>query len=263
MAEFTMLYSGSSGNSALLRDNSKYLLIDMGKSAGLTNKKLKEIDADINNLMGILITHEHSDHIAGLNVFLKKHNIPIYSKRATLDFLYYNNLVPNNTKLIDIDENEIDVGGFGVKAFSLPHDAVDCAGYKITTQNGKSLAYASDLGIVNETIFNNLNNSDIVCLEANYDYNMLIYGYYPDYLKRRINSEKGHLKNEDSAKTLFNLHVNGCNNFMLCHISDKNNTPTHVLNSVRNEFIHNDIIPNKMFKVVAAKRHDISQIICF
>ncbi len=261
MAEFTMLYSGSSGNSAFLREEDKYLLVDMGKSSTLTQKKLQELNAPLSSLMGILITHEHSDHIAGLNVFLKKYNIPIYSKKATLNYLYDNNLVPQSAILYDIGDEQADVGGFGVKSFSTPHDALDCTGYRITTPKGKTIALATDLGYISPEIYNNLTGADFVNIESNYDYDMLFNGPYPYYLKKRIDGNNGHLKNEDCAKTIAELHKNGCEKFMLCHISDKNNTMEHALNSVRNEFIKNDIIPNKSFKLTAARRNEISPII--
>ncbi len=260
MAEFTMLYSGSSGNSALLKEDDKCLLIDMGKSATLTNKKLLELNVNINMLEGILITHEHIDHVAGLNVFLKKHNIPVYSKSKTLDYLYKNRLVPHDAKLIDLNEREVEIGSFKVKAFQVPHDAQDCTGFRISTKSGKTLAYASDLGNVSEEVYGNLQNAHLVALEANYDYNMLIAGFYPDYLKRRIHSDNGHLRNEDCAKTLLNLHKSGCDKFVLCHISDKNNTAALALESIRAHFIENGVIPNENFSVLAASRHEITPI---
>ncbi len=260
MAEFTMLYSGSSGNCAFFKDGEEFLLIDMGKSATLTKKKLLQLNAPIDMLSGILITHEHVDHIAGLNVFLKKHNVPVYAKTKTLDYLHNKQLVPVNAKLIDINHCEMQIGSFAVKAFSLPHDAQDCAGYRITNKSGKTLAYASDLGCVGEDVYSNLKNADIVALEANYNLNMLANGFYPEYLKKRIHSDKGHLQNEDCAKTLFKLHMDGCNKFVLCHISDKNNTAALALKSIMAHFAEKGVVPNKNINVIAAQRHEITPI---
>ena len=109
MARFTTLYSGSSGNSALVEENGRYLLVDMGKSCRMTQNALKGLGLPLADLGGILVTHEHSDHVSGLAIFLKYHPVPVYGSAATLDYLACRGLVPPGAELIDIDGRTEDV----------------------------------------------------------------------------------------------------------------------------------------------------------
>lgn len=263
MAEFTTLYSGSSGNCAFLREDGRYLLIDMGKSSRMTLAKLKTLDAPLANLGGILVTHEHSDHISGLAVFLKQCCVPVYGSAATLDYLEEHNLVPPGTELCAIDGREEDVCGFGVQGFATSHDSVDCCGYRITTPSGHIAAVATDLGYVSDEVLANLLLADLVSLEANYDYHMLMTGRYPYYLKTRIASQRGHLCNDESAATLIRLLQNGCKKFALCHISQENNTPLLVLESVKAALLEQAIVPEADCVIQAALRHDVSPMLQF
>lgn len=263
MAEFTTLYSGSSGNCAFLREGERYLLIDMGKSSRMTIGKLKTLEAPLAELGGILVTHEHSDHVSGLAVFLKQCSVPVYGSAATLDYLVDHNLVPPGTDLRAIDGREEDVNGFGVQGFATSHDSVDCCGYRITTPQGRVAAVATDLGYVSDEVLANLLLADLVSLEANYDYHMLMTGRYPYYLKTRIASQRGHLCNEESAAALIRLLQNGCKKFALCHISQENNTPLLVLEAVKAALLDSGLVPEADCAIQAALRHDISPILDF
>lgn len=263
MAHFTTLYSGSSGNCAYVEEGGRYLLVDMGKSCRITKTALKTLDAPIANLAGILITHEHSDHIGGLHVFLKQHQVPVYGNAATLDFLAERNLVPPTADLIEIDGRQEDIGGFGVCSYETSHDSVACRGYRITTPSGKTASIATDLGYVSDEVLANLYMADLVSLEANYDYHMLMTGSYPYYLKTRIASKRGHLCNDESAETLVRLLQAGCKKFALCHISQENNAPSQVLESVRTALLKHTVIPEADCIVQPARRHEISPIIEF
>ena len=185
MARFTTLYSGSSGNSALVEENGRYLLVDMGKSCRMTQNALKGLGLPLADLGGILVTHEHSDHVSGLAIFLKYHPVPVYGSAATLDYLACRGLVPPGAELIDIDGRTEDVCGFAVQSFETSHDSVACRGYRITTPLGRVAGVATDLGYVSDEVLANLLLADVVALEANYDYNMLMTGPYPYYLKTR------------------------------------------------------------------------------
>ena len=112
-----------------------------------------------------------------------------------------------------------------MQSFETSHDSVACRGYRITTPSGKVVSIATDLGFVSDEVLANLLLSDVVALEANYDEQMLLLGPYPRMLKQRIASRRGHLSNDESAQTLVRLMINGCKKFMLCHISQENNTP--------------------------------------
>ena len=128
MSEFISLYSGSSGNSSVVRCGDHYLIIDMGKGVRTTGAALKSLGLNIADCDGILVTHEHSDHVKGLSTFLKKNPLPVYGGADTLDFLDANGIVPPTCELNTLSRREEDIGAFGVQAFPTSHD-VPCVGY--------------------------------------------------------------------------------------------------------------------------------------
>ena len=225
MASFQSLYSGSSGNSSLIRDGSTALLVDMGKNCKTTINALYDTGVSAAALSGIIITHEHSDHIAGLNVFLKHHPVPLFGPDKTLEYLYCNALVPENTDLIPVEQDEeIVVGDISFSGFRTNHDSVDCFGYRFFFSNGGQAAIATDLGSISDTVSDRLRDCDFVALESNYDEGMLKFGRYPLYLKQRIASSMGHLSNFDCAETLAEIAKTDTR-FMLMHLSAENNAP--------------------------------------
>ena len=199
MALFTTLYSGSSGNCGLVREGNQYLLVDMGKSCRTTLTALRRLDLAISDCAGILVTHEHSDHVAGLDTFLKKYPIPVYSSADTLDALDSRGTLPPAVETSAMDGgNPFDIGPFKVSSFPTSHD-VPCCGYRIETPDGRRMALATDLGILTPVVQDSLLGCDLVALEANYDAFSLHGGPYPYYLKQRIASDRGHLDNKACA----------------------------------------------------------------
>ena len=169
MALFTTLYSGSSGNCGLVREGNQYLLVDMGKSCRTTLTALRRLDLAISDCAGILVTHEHSDHVAGLDTFLKKYPIPVYSSADTLDALDSRGTLPPAVETSAMDGgNPFDIGPFKVSSFPTSHD-VPCCGYRIETPDGRRMALATDLGILTPVVQDSLLGCDLVALEANYD----------------------------------------------------------------------------------------------
>ena len=168
MAYFTTLYSGSSGNCALIRSDDKYLLIDMGKSCRTTLTALKSLGLAVSDCVGILVTHEHSDHVSGLDTFLKKHLVPLYGCADTLDTLASRGTIPPAVEAIPVDGQTLEIGSFTVTSFPTSHD-VPCCGYRIRTPEGRVMAFATDLGYLTPVVQDNLMGCDLVALEANYD----------------------------------------------------------------------------------------------
>ena len=187
MAEFISLYSGSSGNSSVVRCGAQYLIVDMGKGVRTTTAALKSLGLAISDCAGILVTHEHSDHVKGLSTFLKKNPLPVYGAAATLDFLDANDIVPANCALNALEGREEDIGCFGVQSFPTSHD-VPCVGYRIHTPDNKTMTIATDLGVLTPPVHQALSGCDLVALESNYDLHMLRSGPYPYYLRARIES---------------------------------------------------------------------------
>ena len=238
MAYFTTLYSGSSGNCALIRREDKYLLIDMGKSCRTTLTALKSLGLAVSDCVGILVTHEHSDHVSGLDTFLKKHPVPLYGCADTLDTLASRGTIP-------------------------PSHDVPCCGYRIRTPEGRVMAFATDLGYLTPVVQDNLMGCDLVALEANYDAFSLHGGPYPYYLKVRIASDRGHLDNKACAAEILDLIQDGCKKFALCHLSQTNNSPELVMTTVYNVLLAAGIQPGRDVLIQTQSRSEVSPYIEF
>ena len=241
MAFYQALFSGSSGNSSIVSENNEHLLIDLGKNCKQVCLALENAQIDINNIKGVLITHEHDDHISALKVFNKKHKIPIYARAKTLNYLIEKGYIQNDTKTIEIDDEPIKISNFIVKSFLTPHDSICCCGYNITTQNNSKISIATDIGEVTKEVYLNLVNTNLVVLEANYDKSMLMLGPYPFLLKKRVRSNIGHLSNDACARTISKLIKDGCSKFALCHLSGENNFPVVALDTVTHKIIEDNV----------------------
>lgn len=256
MARFVTLYSGSSGNASVIEEDGDFILIDIGKSCKATITALKERNLSPDRLKGVLITHEHTDHIGGLEVFSRHVPAPVYSHPHTLEMLRRKGHLSAgiDCRPLETDANH-SVGGFNVASFSLSHDTDVCSGYRVTTPAQKTAAYATDLGVVSKTVFERLKDAELVALEANYDADMLRFGRYPAYLKKRIASEVGHLSNEESASVVAELMADGCNKFAFCHLSEENNRPQQVQLALEETLAaYNVEIPDEC-EVQIARRH--------
>ncbi len=262
MAEFTSLYSGSAGNCSVIRCGEKYLLVDMGKGVRVTTNALKTLGLNISDCDGILITHEHSDHVKGLSTFLKKYPLPVYGAADTLDMLDQNGIVPPAVDLYTLSSREEDIGGFGVQAFATSHD-VPCVGYRVHTPDGRTMAIATDLGVLTPAVHTALSGCDLVALESNYDLHMLRTGPYPYYLRSRIESARGHLSNDECAAKVLELIQEGCKKFALCHLSQENNTPCAALQTVFNTLAVAGVVPEKDCVVQTQRRSEVSPVLQF
>ena len=263
MAEFISLYSGSSGNSSVVRCGQRYLIVDMGKGVRTTSAALKALGLAVSDCDGILVTHEHSDHVKGLSTFLKKHPLPVYGAEETLGFLEENHVVPPFCDMTALTPGrEAEIGGFGVKAFPTSHD-VPCVGYRIHTPDGKTMTIATDLGMLTPPVHEALSGCDLVALESNYDLHMLRSGPYPYYLRARIESVRGHLSNDECSAKLLELIQSGCKKFALCHLSQENNTPSLALQTVFTTLGAAGVVPEKDCIVQAQRRNEVSPALTF
>lgn len=196
--------SGSSGNCIYIGSDSTHLLVDAGISNKRIQQGLNEIGLTGNDVNGILITHEHSDHIKGLGVLSRKYEIPIYGTRETLDEIAAAGSLGKFDKgLLTPVCPDLDfmVGDLTVKPFKIDHDAANPVAYRV--QNGeKSVAVATDMGHFDQYIIDHLQGLDALLLESNHDVRMLETGPYPYYLKRRILGDHGHLSNENAGRLL-------------------------------------------------------------
>lgn len=217
--------SGSSGNCIYVGSEDTHLLVDTGISKKRIEAGLKELEIKGEELDGILVTHEHSDHIQGLGVFSRKYGIPIYATPGTIRGIEgYSGLGKMPEGLfhpIHTDEKFV-LGDIEIDPFTISHDANEPCGYRLES-SGKSVAVATDLGIYNDYIVKKLEKLDAVLLEANHDIHMLEVGAYPYPLKRRIMGDKGHLSNELSGQLLCDILHDNLKHIVLGHLSKENN----------------------------------------
>ena len=260
MLNFCSLYSGSSGNSLLVSTENTNILIDAGVSSKKIETALNTLNIDPCNLDGILITHEHSDHIQGLGTFAKKFDLPVYVNKKTLDAMpkQKEKISEKNINLIKIEE-KFEINDLKIKPFSIPHDAVNPCGFSIFKDN-KKMSIATDIGHMTNGILKNLEDSLFVLLESNYDPEVLMYSKYPYPLKNRIRGPIGHLSNQDAGKTISCLLHSGLKQAMLGHLSKESNFPELAYKTVIEDLIANNYDENSL-NLYVAKRDEQSKII--
>jgi phosphoribosyl 1,2-cyclic phosphodiesterase len=227
--EICALASGSSGNCFYIRNDKSAVLIDAGKSAKQIVARLEKINQNPRLIKGIFLTHEHSDHIKGVDVFARAFNIPIYATKSMI----HSNFLCSNEKLIkEMGNNEvITLGGMKIEAFSKSHKAVDPVSFNIF--NGKKISIITDVGYPCKNIISNVSDSDFLCLESNYDTEMLESGPYPYYLKKWIKGNDGHLSNLQASLCVLEHGTPKLKNVILSHISQNNNTPEKAFETFR------------------------------
>lgn len=222
---FCSLFSGSSGNSSFVSFGDVRLLIDAGKSARAIERALIEIDVHPSSLNGILVTHEHSDHIKGIQVLSKKYGLDVYASHGTWHAMAHkmDGVLPWQIREFYPDE-DFYIGNVNVLPFQIPHDAAQPVGFCLES-GGKKVSFATDLGHTTKDIIDRAAHSDVLLLEANHDVDMLKNGPYPAMLKRRILGTKGHLSNDACADGLLKLLPLGVRRVYLGHLSRENNVP--------------------------------------
>ncbi len=256
--------SGSSGNAIYVGTENTHILVDAGISKkrieeGLTTIGLSGFDID-----AILITHEHSDHIQGLGVFVRKYPVPIFGTMKTLNAIQMTkslgNISPVLFHAIKPDE-EFVIGDIIVHPMKTSHDAAQSVAYRFY-HGDKKMAIATDLGTYNDYVVECLKGMDAILLEANHDVRMLQVGPYPYPLKQRILSDLGHLSNELAGKLLCEIATDNLNQVVLGHLSKENNLPELAYETVRTEI---ELADNEWhaddFEISVAKRSEPSKII--
>lgn len=253
MFNFCSLYSGSSGNSLFVETENTKILIDAGVSSKKIETALLNMDVNPASIDGILITHEHSDHVQGLGTFAKKYDLPVFVNKKTLDAMpkQKEKITEKNIKNFTIEE-KFEIGDMQIKPFAIPHDAANPCGFNIFKDN-KKISIATDIGHMTNGILKNLEDSIFVLLESNYDPEILKVSRYPYPLKTRIAGPNGHLSNELAGKTINHLLKSGLQQAMLGHLSKENNFPELAYRTVIDELISNNYNENN-FKLSVANR---------
>ncbi len=258
--------SGSSGNCIYVGSDNTHLLVDTGISKKRIEEGLKHLEIKGEELDGILVTHEHSDHIQGLGVFSRKYEVPIYATEGTIEGIKASSSLgkmPEGLLHPIVVDESFTIGDIMVDPFEISHDARQPSAYRMEC-NGRSAAVATDLGMYNEYIVKKLKGLDAILLEANHDVHMLEVGGYPYPLKRRILGDKGHLSNELSGMLLCDILHNGLKHIVLGHLSKENNYARLAYETVKLEVTLGDNpYKGEELDMQVAKRDSVSDILTF
>lgn len=232
---FCSLYSGSSGNSIFVASEKTRILIDAGLTGKSIISALENIGEDPKELDGILVTHEHIDHVKGVGILSRKYDIPVFADEKTWAAMErcVGKMKEENIRII---EKDFTLKDMDISSFRVPHDAVSCHGYTVR-HNQKSISVATDMGVFTEEIRRAILHSDLVLLESNHDVEMVKFGPYPYELKRRVLSELGHLSNTDAGLAALEILKNGPKKIVLGHLSGTNNIPELAYKTVENIFL--------------------------
>jgi phosphoribosyl 1,2-cyclic phosphodiesterase len=248
-----ILASGSKGNSTYIETKNHKILLDMGKNKKYIEDSLKSIGVNPKDIDIILISHTHSDHISALDTFVKRYHTTIYVPEEMYEVM--DNL--KEYKNIKLYDDLITLNDLKIYAIKSSHDAIASRNFIIEEDN-HSIVQITDTGYIKRKYFKLLQNRDAYFMESNHDIEMLEHGPYPDYLKRRVLSDEGHLSNQASGFYLAKLIGNNTKKVYLMHLSEINNTPDIALKTVKKVLKDYDV----NFKdIKCANQYEISDVI--
>ena len=233
--------SGSTGNSMLLDLDGRTILIDLGVSASALKAALTANGYTFDGIEAVLITHTHSDHVNGLEVCMKRIAAPVFMSHTTRD-----RLMPDRAAALTYNERTAILPGLWVTLIPTSHDCPGSAGFKIETESS-SVGYLTDLGCIPESTMELLYGAKCIVIESNHDEEMLRWGPYPAFLKKRILSDRGHLSNEACSEAIARFAEMGTKHFFLAHLSRENNRPELALETARKAVagrdVHIEVLP--------------------
>jgi phosphoribosyl 1,2-cyclic phosphodiesterase len=226
IVQVSVLASSSAGNSTLVATERTRLLVDAGLSRKETFERLHASGHAPESLTAILITHEHSDHISGLQVIARKLRIPIYISRLTAPAIAWDENWGDTSPHLELFQagTSFTIGDIDVTSFTIPHDAVDPVGFSFRAE-GIKIAIATDLGYLPDSIRHHLRGSDLLLLESNHDVEMLKVGPYPWSVKQRVMGRNGHLSNDVACSFIRDELDTTTSTLILGHLSESNNHP--------------------------------------
>lgn len=254
------LASGSKGNCTLLQTDRVKILIDAGINLAEIEDKLRILDVNPKDIAGILVTHEHSDHIKGLGPFARKYGSYVFAHSAEWKIL------EEKIGRIDIRQKKEFVSSsffiedLTVNSFQLSHDCNLCLGYSFFNQ-GNKISIATDLGIVTPSVIENLKDSLLIILEANHDEKLLLNNTnYSSVLKQRILSNRGHLSNLATATAIANIMNSNLKQIVLAHLSEENNSPELAYKTIKQELLKYGIVEGENLFIDVSTQHEIGSV---
>lgn len=236
------LSSGSDGNITYIETQFAKVLVDCGLSCQEVVKRLSLLKVNPSDIDAIIISHEHSDHIKGIEVFAKKYGTSIYAHTLNWKVLESRFIKINPAQFKVFDNSDFKIKDLYVSTVELPHDAKRCSGFSFY-ENEKKISIITDLGHTNSRILDHIKDSRLIFLESNHDETMLLNNpKYPATLKHRILGANGHLSNKACAKAICELAKYGKKQIMLSHLSTKNNSPELAYNTVKSILEENGFV---------------------
>ncbi|MBQ8431060.1 MAG: MBL fold metallo-hydrolase, partial [Clostridia bacterium] len=238
--------SGSKGNCAYIETAQAKILIDVGVSLKYLLECFEKLKVDPREIDAVLVTHEHSDHIKGLESFCSKFDVEIFCSPVL-----YNVLSSQAVKCINLlnrYDSNFEIKDLKIFPFELSHDSSSCFGYKLVDDCG-SASFVTDTGYLPDNAYSIIENSSLVFLESNYDPDMLYACSYPPFLKKRIMSNIGHLSNLDCAKIIERISKTKTRQVVLSHISENSNTPYLAFNTIKNYLDSKNIVIGEDIKI--------------
>ncbi|MGM9714375.1 MAG: MBL fold metallo-hydrolase [Prevotella sp.] len=263
MLNFISFGSGSSGNSYFLYTETSGILIDAGIGTRTLKKRFADYGLSLDRISAVLITHDHADHVKSVGSLSSDLSLPVYATQQVLKGIEENYCVrkkirPGYERKISYGET-VDVCDFGVTCFHVPHDSVDNVGYEIR-YGDTVFCLITDAGYVTEEMKRRIQSANYLVIEANYEHEKLIYGPYPEHLKRRIVSNSGHLSNTDCAIALAENATPALRHAWLAHLSEENNHPELARKTVEQKLREHGIVPGEDFMLDVLKRKTPSEI---
>ena len=258
---FCSLSSGSSGNCYYLGNEFHGILIDAGISGMAIRKTLKKLGISIQSIMGVLITHNHTDHVKGLYQLTNKSYLPAFTTAKIWKSILspINPISPDCIREIKLQQ-KFHLAGFDIEAFPVFHDAPETIGFHICG-NGKKITIATDLGHICNTSAPYLKAANLLVIESNYDEQMLMEGDYPPYLKNRIKSDHGHLGNHQTSAFLADNISEHLSHICLAHLSKNNNTPQRAIDTLQQTFREKGLKLNGKPQIAILNRNAPSEMI--
>ena len=252
--------SGSSGNCVYVESDQACFLVDAGKSGRQIQEILQSAAIDPKKLDGIFVTHEHADHIQGVGVLSRRFRVPVFANENTWGAMAKRlGRIPPDYRMVFKNDQAFEWKGLEVRAIPIHHDAVDPVGYTFTSLDEKATVL-TDTGFLDDRIMDRIAGSTIYYLEANHDVSMLLNGPYPEPLKERVLSNRGHLSNRQAGLALAGLLRGEDEAVLLAHLSEENNTPEISLATVRAVLMEEGIDPDRGMTIKVAPRHVASRV---
>ena len=223
----SILSSGSSGNSMLVMSEGRGVLIDAGLSCRELERRMSLFGVGPSQIEAVVLTHEHTDHVRGARRFSAAYDVPVYGTKGTLALSDL-----DGTRTVTFAHSKaFSIGQINLRPFKVRHLAADPVAFTVAL-GSKKVGIASDLGCVTATVVDEMADADMLFIEANYDEEMLLSGSYPEFLKRAIKGDHGHLSNDDAGKLSSKTATSRTQKVVLLHLSMENNTPEKARNAV-------------------------------